>query len=145
MAETAVGLAQECDVFIAAAAVADYRVDAPADTKRKKTGKSLTLTLVENPDVLALVGAVRQGGQVLAGFAAETNDLIKNAQAKLEKKKLDLIVANEVHSPESGFGTDTTNAAILDRSGHVDKLPLLSKDELAEKLLDRVVGLLSRS
>lgn len=145
MAETAVGLAQECDVFIAAAAVADYRVDVPADTKRKKTGESLTLTLVENPDVLGLVGAVRQGGQVLVGFAAETDDLIKNAQAKLEKKKLDLIVANEVHSPESGFGMDTTNAAILDRAGHVDKLPLLSKDELAEKLLDRVVGLLKRS
>ena len=145
MAETAMGLAQECDVFIAAAAVADYRVDAPAETKRKKTGKSLALTLVENPDVLALVAAVRQDGQVLVGFAAETDHLIENAKAKLKKKKLDLIVANEVHSEESGFGKDTTNAAILDRSGHVDKLPLLSKDDLAEKLLDRVVELLSRS
>ena len=143
MAEVVVNLAQDSDVFIAVAAVGDYRVESPAGSKRKKTGKNLRLDLVENPDVLGLVGAVRNGRQVMVGFAADTDDLVKNAKAKLKKKELDLIVANHVNTPDSGFGKDTTTAALIERNGTVEELPTMTKDELAEKLLDRVAALLN--
>ncbi len=143
MAEAVVSLAQDSDVFIAAAAVADYRVESSSDRKIKKTGKTMDITLVENPDMLALVGAVKHQGQILVGFAAETDDLLPNAMAKLEKKNLDLIVANEVNNAESGFGADTTKAAFIARNKEVEEFPLLSKDELAEKLIDRIAALLA--
>ncbi len=142
MAQAVAKLAPECDVFIAAAAVGDYRVESPTESKRKKTGKKLQLDLVENPDVLSAVGSARTARQIVVGFAAETEDLVKNAKAKLKKKNLDLIVANQVNTPDSGFGTDTTSAAFVDREGNVDELPTMTKDELAEKLIDRVASLL---
>ncbi|GMV90974.1 MAG: phosphopantothenoylcysteine decarboxylase [Candidatus Hydrogenedentota bacterium] len=141
MAEAVASLMHECDIFIAAAAVGDYRVDAPAASKRKKSGKGLDLHLVENPDVLALAGSDRKNGKIIVGFAAETDDLIKNATAKVKKKNLDLIVANHVNTPDSGFGSDTTSAAIIDRKGKVEELPNMSKGDLAEMLMDRVVQL----
>lgn len=141
MAEAVSGLAHECDIFIAAAAVGDYRLESPAPSKRKKTGNGLTLELVENPDVLALAESVRKNGQVLVGFAAETDDLIKNAAAKAKKKNLDLIVANQVNTPDSGFGRDTTTAAFIGRDGKVEELPNMTKGDLAEKLIDRVAAL----
>jgi len=144
MAETVVNLAQDADVFIGAAAVADYRVENPADSKRKKTGKKIELSLVENPDVLGLVAAVKKSGQIIVGFAAETDDLIANAQTKLKKKHLDLIVANEVNTSESGFGTDTSRATLISGDGKVDALPLLTKAEVAERILDRVAALRAR-
>jgi phosphopantothenoylcysteine decarboxylase/phosphopantothenate--cysteine ligase len=142
MAEAVAGLVRDCDVFIAAAAVGDYRVESPANTKRKKTGKRLQLDLVENPDVLELAGAGRHAGQIFVGFAAETHDVVKNATAKLKKKNLDLVVANQVNTPDSGFGKETTTAALIDRDGNVDELPTMTKDQLAEKLVDRVATLL---
>ncbi|MBM3288803.1 MAG: bifunctional phosphopantothenoylcysteine decarboxylase/phosphopantothenate--cysteine ligase CoaBC [Candidatus Hydrogenedentes bacterium] len=145
MAETVVNLAQDADVFIGAAAVADYRVESPAESKRKKTGKKIELSLVENPDVLGLVGAVKRDRQVLVGFAAETDDLLANAQTKLKKKQLDLIVANEVNGETSGFGKDTSKAALIGRDGDVDDLPLLTKEEVAERILDRVAALVAAS
>jgi phosphopantothenoylcysteine decarboxylase/phosphopantothenate--cysteine ligase len=142
MAEAVASLIRDCDIFIAAAAVGDYRVESPANSKRKKTGKSLQLGFVENPDVLELAVAGRHAGQLFVGFAAETDDLVKNATAKLKKKNLDLVVANQVNTPDSGFGKETTTAALIDRDGNVDELPTMTKDELAEKLLDRVAALL---
>ena len=142
MAEAVVNLAQDADVFIGAAAVADYRVENPSDSKRKKTGKKLELLLVENPDVLGLVGAVKRAKQILVGFAAETDDLLANAAAMLEKKQLDLIVANEVNTDASGFGKDTSKAALIGRDGKVDDLPLLTKEEVAERIMDRVAALI---
>jgi phosphopantothenoylcysteine decarboxylase/phosphopantothenate--cysteine ligase len=143
MAEAVAGLVRDCDVFIAAAAVGDYRVESPANSKHKKSGKGLKLNLIENPDVLVLAGAGRHAGQIFVGFAAETDDLVKNATAKLKKKNLDLVVANQVNTPDSGFGKETTTGALIGRDGNLDELPTMTKDELAEKLLDRVAALLS--
>ena len=143
MADAVLKLAPEADVFIAAAAVADYRVDNPATDKHKRTGRPLTLTLVENPDILAEVGAAKREGQVIVGFAAETQDLIGNAKAKLKKKAADLFVANEVGDPDTGFGADAVRASFIDRAGSVEDLGLITKEDLAEKLIDRVVALLT--
>ena len=143
MAEAVVNLVQDADVFIGAAAVADYRVEDPSESKRKKTGKKFELSLVENPDVLGLVGAVKRGRQILVGFAAETDALLANAQAKLKRKQLDLIVANEVNTDASGFGKDTSKAALIGRDGNVEELPLLTKEEVAERIFDRVASLLA--
>lgn len=142
MAESVVSLAQECNVFIAVAAVADYRAETPLDRKRKRTGKPLVLQLVENPDLLALVGAVKKQGQIMVGFAAETHDLIRHAQAKLADKNLDLIVANEVGKPDAGFAADTTRACVIGRDDPAPQPAMMSKEELAEKLFDRVALLL---
>jgi phosphopantothenoylcysteine decarboxylase/phosphopantothenate--cysteine ligase len=143
MAEAVVNLVQDADVFIGAAAVADYRVETPSASKRKKAGKKVELSLVENPDVLGLVGAVKRGRQILVGFAAETDELLANAQAKLKKKQLDLIVANEVNTDVSGFGKDTSKTALIGRDGKVEELPLLTKEEVAERIFDRVADLLA--
>ena len=142
MAEIALSLAQDADVFVGAAAVGDYRVENPSDDKHKRTGKRLTLEFVENPDVISQVGALKRDGQVVAGFAAETDDLVKNAKAKLKKKKLDVIVANEVNAEESGFGTDTLRASLIDAKGNVDDLDLVSKEEVARLLFNHVSDLL---
>ncbi|MFO7975051.1 MAG: phosphopantothenoylcysteine decarboxylase, partial [Candidatus Hydrogenedentota bacterium] len=97
---------------------------------------------VENPDVISQVAALKRDGQIVAGFAAETDDLVKNAKAKLKKKKLDLIVANEVNAEESGFGTDTLRASLIDAKGNVEELELITKEEVAGLLFDRVSDLL---
>jgi len=97
---------------------------------------------VENPDVISQVSAVKRDGQVVVGFAAETDDLIKNAKTKLKKKKLDLIVANRVDMADSGFGTDTLRGSLIDADGNVEDLDLVSKEDVARILFDRVSGLL---
>lgn len=133
-----------CDIFIAAAAVADYCVETPATEKQKRNGDGLALHLSPNPDIAATVGARRRDGQVLVGFAAETHDVPQHGAEKLRKKGLDLIVANHVGIPHSGFGADTNQAWLVSQDETVE-LPLLSKTELAEKILDRVVGLRAAS
>ena len=132
----------DADVVIGAAAVADYRVESPAESKRKRNGSALELKLTENPDLIAEIGAAKRPGQVIVGFAAETDNLLENAKRKLTKKSLDLIVANEVGTSDSGFGTDTVRAQILSPSGGDPELPLLSKEALAETLFDRIASLL---
>ena len=123
-----------------AAAVADYRPRSAAKTKIKKDSPSLTLELVRTPDILAEV----KGNFLKVGFAAESHDVIENARRKLEKKQLDLIVANDITDPSSGFGADTNKVTLIDRSGKAESLPLLTKREVADKILDRVVGLLGK-
>src|SRR5208283_1509280 len=120
-------------IVIGAAAVADYRAQSVDGQKRKRNGAPLTLALTENPDIMAQVGATKKPGQFLIGFAAETHDLIENATAKLRKKQLDLVVANEVGTPQSGFGTETLRAAFVKADGAVEDLGLLGKDALAER------------
>lgn len=142
MCEAVMERAAEADIIIGAAAVADYRVENPASQKLKRNGQDLSLKLVENPDIMARVGSAKAEGQILVGFAAETDDLIENAKAKLQKKGLHLIVANEVGGKDSGFGTDTVKASFLDRKGGVEDHSLLTKDELAEKLFDRIVSMM---
>jgi len=124
------------DIFVAAAAVADYRVETPATEKRKRDLPNLTLNLTANPDIAATVGARKRPDQVCIGFAAETSEFVAHAQAKLAKKNLDLICANEVGTPDSGFGTDTNRAWLLVRDAEPLDCGLVSKDDLAAKILD---------
>lgn len=124
------------DILIMAAAVADYRPASIAERKIKKVEERWTLELVRNPDILADVANCEL---LKVGFAAETEDLIENARAKLTKKRLDLIVANPV---PASFGGDTIQATLITRAGKVTELPPLPKSELAELVLDRVVELL---
>jgi len=136
--------ASAMDGIIMTAAVGDYRPARVAAQKIKKGADELTLHLIKNPDILASLGRSRPPGsrQVLVGFAAETEHLLENAREKLTHKNLDFIVANNLTESGSGFGTDTNRVKIIDRSGTVDELPTLSKDEVAARILDRVESLL---
>jgi phosphopantothenoylcysteine decarboxylase/phosphopantothenate--cysteine ligase len=125
----------DADAIVMAAAVADYRVATVSDHKLKRTGDDLVLRLVPNPDIIA---GLKDRPLVKVGFAAETDDLVANAQDKLRRKGLDLIVANDVSAPGSGFGTDTNQVVLLDATG-AEVLPLMSKREVADRILDRVV------
>ena len=131
----------EQDIVIQAAAVCDYRFEKTAKSKIKKAeGEGLVLTLIENPDVAKAVGGIKKEGQTLVGFAAETDNVKKNAAEKLKKKNLDMIVANDVTMPGAGFNVDTNIAAIITKNG-VEELPLQTKRELADKILDRIISL----
>ena len=131
--------AGEADIVVQAAAPADFRISEQSDQKLKKTdGKPLVITLVENPDIAAAVGKAKRPGQTLVGFAAETQDLESNAASKLSKKNLDLIVANDVTQPGAGFNVDTNIATLITASGS-ESLPMMSKRELADRILDKVV------
>lgn len=126
----------EADLLVMAAAVADYRPEQAADRKIKKHGGELVLRLVPNTDILAATAAVANDRLVRVGFAAETDQLIEHARGKLERKRLDLIVANDVTEPESGFGSDTNRVVLLDRAGGRRDLPSLPKPEVAHHILD---------
>jgi len=130
----------KADALIMAAAVADYQPKNVARAKIKKDSPSLTLELVRTPDILAEV----KGNFLKVGFAAESEDVVANARKKLEKKQLDLIVANDITSADSGFDVDTNKVTMIDRKGRVEELPLLTKREVADRVLDRVVGLLGK-
>ena len=129
----------ESQIVIKAAAVADYRVKNVADHKIKKNDEELTLVLEKNPDILKELGQKKQKGQVLVGFAAETQNLIQYAQSKLEKKNLDMIVANDVSKPQAGFNVDTNLIKLLKRDGSIEELPLMSKKYLAYIILNHVM------
>jgi phosphopantothenoylcysteine decarboxylase/phosphopantothenate--cysteine ligase len=131
----------DSNIVIKAAAVADYRPKQAAAHKIKKTGDSLVLELEKNPDILSELGQHKQK-QVLVGFAAETQDLLLHAQEKLTRKNLDMIVANDVTLPGAGFNTDTNIAKLIFRDGHIEDLPLMSKDEVALVILNKVSQLL---
>ena len=131
--------APEQDIIIQAAAPADYRARETAPEKiKKKAGEDLILQLVETPDVAREIGRNKRKGQILIGFAAETEKLKENAVRKLDRKNLDMIVANDVTLPGAGFGTDTNIASLITREGTEDR-PLQSKRALAEDILDRAV------
>lgn len=145
MAEAVWREAEAADVLLMAAAVADYR---PAQSQpfKIKRGEGLALELIPTVDILAGVAARRASAgkpHVIVGFAAETRDLLENAQAKLRAKGLDLIVANDVTEPGAGFAVDTNRVTLIDARGRIEPLPLMSKAAVAEAILDRVVALLS--
>ncbi len=130
------------DVLLMAAAVGDYRPASFAGQKIKKGQGSRSVELARNPDILKAVARQNKPGsqlQVVVGFAAETEDLLENARKKLDQKKLDLIVANDVSAPDSGFKVDTNRVTILDPHGEPTTLPLLSKDEVAANIIQRVI------
>lgn len=124
-------------VIIKVAAVADYRPALMSDSKIKKEPGTLSITLEQNPDIISEVGKIK-GDRVLVGFAMETEDLLKNAYNKLLAKNMDLIVGNDLSRPGSGFQYDTNSVRVIDRSGDVRKFPLMSKINIADRVLDRV-------
>src|SRR5579884_1814288 len=134
-----------CNALIAAAAVADYAPETVAPQKLKKSvqEEGLTLRLRRTPDIVATLAAQKRPGQILVGFAAETEDLIANARKKLESKRLDLLVANDVTSEGAGFEVDTNIVTLLWPDGRTEPLPRLSKREVARRLLDALRPLLA--
>ena len=129
--------ADQMDIIIKAAAVADYRPANIADQKMKKSDDELSIPLERTKDILAELGARKRPGQFLCGFSMETEHLLENSQKKLVKKHLDLIAANNVKVEGAGFGVDTNVLTLISPDG-VRKLPLLSKDEAANALLDEI-------
>jgi phosphopantothenoylcysteine decarboxylase/phosphopantothenate--cysteine ligase len=124
-----------------AAAVADFRPVACAPGKIKKSGGVPEIVLEPTPDILAGLGAAKRPGQILVGFAAETGDLVAQARSKLERKNLDLVVANDVSQPGVGFQHDTNAVTFVRPGGELESHPLSDKRDIARALLDIVVGL----
>ncbi len=131
---------KNASILLMAAAVSDYRPRQAAAGKIKKSQAEMVLALERNPDILAEAGR-QKDHRILVGFAAETDNLLRNARSKLKEKKLDLIVANDVTLPGAGFEVDTNIVKFLDRSRKVEELPLMTKEELADRILDRVAKL----
>ena len=146
MAHAVLEASAGADALVMAAAVADFRPARPADHKLKKDAGLPVLELERTTDILRAVAEVRaRTGRpaCVVGFAAETGDLLANARKKLQEKRLSLVVANDVSKPDAGFGADTNRVTLIDSAG-ADELPLLSKAEVAERILDRVGALLTR-
>ena len=127
----------DTDILIKAAAVADYRPTTVADDKIKKRDGDMEIPLERTEDILSWVAQNRRRGQFVCGFSMETRDLLENSRKKLESKRLDMIVANNLKVEGAGFGV-STNVATLITKDDVMELPLMGKDEVAEKLLDAI-------
>lgn len=143
MLEAVLTSTREADLLVMAAAVADFRPKTAAEQKIKKQDDTtgLRLELVRNPDILAEVAKQKSAGygpRVTVGFAAETEELLTNAKSKLERKKLDLIAANDVTATDAGFAVDTNRVTLIASDGSIEELPLLSKIEVAEAILEKV-------
>jgi len=127
------------DVLVMAAAPADYRPADVSASKLKKTGEPRSIALSENLDILASTRSARRDGAVVVGFALETDDLIENAKRKLDAKALDLIVLNDAKEEGAGFGVETNRVTLLTRGApEPERLPLLTKPQVADVILDRV-------
>ncbi len=142
MAAAVADHAPAADVVVMAAAVADYTPAVRRGKKMKKGDGPLALELRRTTDILAGLGADRRPGQVLVGFAAETDDVVANARRKLAAKGVDLVVANAV-GPDCGFGTDVSTVTILDPAGGAEELADMTKDAVAARLCERIAALLS--
>jgi phosphopantothenoylcysteine decarboxylase/phosphopantothenate--cysteine ligase len=141
MRDAALSACDDADALVMAAAVADFYPVETATQKIKKSNDQLTLELNRTPDILGEIARLRQAGRgpkVVVGFAAETEDLLTNARQKLERKGLDLIAANDVSAADSGFAVDTNRVTLLAADGSVESLPLMTKDEVAYEILDRI-------
>ena len=126
------------DIIIKTAAVADYTPESTADEKIKKSDGSLSIPIKRTADILKWLGENKRDGQVLCGFSMETDNMLENSRAKLQKKNADLIAANSLRDEGSGFGTDTNHLVLIKRDGVTD-LPLLSKSDAADRLLDELL------
>jgi phosphopantothenoylcysteine decarboxylase/phosphopantothenate--cysteine ligase len=139
--ERAIGAtAEAADVVVMAAAVADFRPKASADSKLSKEDGVPELVLEPTPDILAGLARRRTEGQVLVGFAAETHDALERGRRKLERKGVDLLVVNDVSAPGAGFDHDTNAVVIIEAGGTTTEIPLTSKDAVANAVLDRVIA-----
>lgn len=139
MAGAVKAAAPDADLIIMAAAVADYRPAHPSQEKIKKGDGALTLELERTEDILATLGKNKRPGQVLVGFAAETEDLLAHAREKLERKNLDFIAANDVSRSDRGFGSGQNAITLLGRDGSALDFPLADKQELAHALLQTLL------
>ena len=140
MADAVWERADKMDMIIKAAAVADYRPVTTYEDKVKKSGDDMNIALERTDDILAHLGKNKKEGQILCGFSMETKDMLENSKVKLEKKNLDVIVANNLKVAGAGFGTDT-NIVTLITKDEVKELPILSKDEVADRILSFLLGL----
>ena len=138
MARAVKECAEAQDVIIKAAAVADYRAKYAANEKVKKNDGEMNIELERTEDILGFLGAHKREGQFLCGFSMETENMIENSRKKLEKKNLDLIVANNLKEQGAGFGTDTNIVTLLSKEDTI-QLPIMSKEEVADQLLDYIV------
>lgn len=134
---------KQSTIVIKSAAVADYRPSVCADAKIKKKDGPWTLYLERNPDIIAEIGKKKKE-RILIGFAMESEDLIKNAKAKMLAKNMDLIVVNDVKQKDAGFQSDTNIVKILDRDGGIEELPVMDKMDVADRILDRVKMIITR-
>jgi phosphopantothenoylcysteine decarboxylase/phosphopantothenate--cysteine ligase len=134
---------KQSTIVIKSAAVADYRPSVCADAKIKKKDGPWTLYLERNPDIIAEIGKKKKE-RILIGFAMESEDLIKNAKAKMLAKNMDLIVANDVKQKDAGFQSDTNIVKILDRDGGIEELPVMDKMDVADRILDRAKMIIAR-
>ena len=142
MRDAVVHACADADALVMAAAVADWRPVSQATSKVKKGGsESWSVELTKNPDIVAGIDHERL---VKVGFAAESEELLANAQSKLIGKGLDLIAANDITASDGGFASDDNRVLLLDREGAVEELPLMSKYEVGNRILDRVAALLTR-
>ena len=130
------------DLVIMSAAPADYQPVSRAEGKLKKTGLARTIELRETPDILLSTVGARKKGAVIVGFALETDDLLVNAQRKLDGKQLDMIVLNAANEPGAGFGVDTNRVTFVRRGTEPERLPLLDKSDVAEEILDRAEAMI---
>jgi phosphopantothenoylcysteine decarboxylase/phosphopantothenate--cysteine ligase len=141
MYDAAVNTFPEMDAAILSAAVSDYRPEAAAEQKIKRTdGENLTLTLTPNPDIAATLGKMKKPGQKIIGFALETNDEESHATKKMEQKNLDYIVLNSLQDQGAGFGHDTNKVTILSRNGEKKSFGLKTKKEVAKDIVDVIFG-----
>ena len=144
MAKAVKERAQEQDIIIKAAAVADYRPVMVAEEKMKKKDGDMTIPLERTEDILAYLGSHRRPGQFLCGFSMETEHMLENSRAKLEKKNIDMIVANNLKLAGAGFGTDTNVVTLLTRAD-TRELPLMKKEEVADELLSYILGQMEKN
>jgi phosphopantothenoylcysteine decarboxylase / phosphopantothenate---cysteine ligase len=142
MAEQCINLFPDCDIAILAAAVADFTPVIVSDKKIKKNETELTLRLKPTTDIAKTLGLIKKPGQILAGFALETDNEIENAKNKLHRKKLDIIVLNSLKEDGAGFGHDTNKITIIDCNNNIDKFELKSKEKAARDILDKIVAIL---
>lgn len=141
MYEAVISRADAQDMIIKAAAVGDYRPAETATEKLKKSDEELHISLARNPDILAELGRKKHPGQLLCGFAMETQNLLDNAADKLRRKNCDMLVANSLRDAGAGFGTDTNVATLLYADGRQEIAPLMQKEALADVILDRLLVL----
>lgn len=132
---------EAADIIIKSAAVSDYRPKKVAQEKIKKSDEEFSLTLERNKDIAFELGKIK-GNKILVGFAAETQDLIKNAKSKIKKKNFDFIIANDLTQEGAGFGEDTNIVRIIDNKGNILELPKISKKEVAKEILNQVVKII---
>ena len=142
MKEASVRAFSKCDIGILAAAVADFTPEVASDKKIKRGEGEMTIKLRPTEDIAACLGKMKKEGQILAGFALETDNEIRNATAKLKKKNLDLIILNSLRDEGAGFGHDTNRITIIDSNNNIDKFELKSKDEVASDILEKIISLI---